>query len=118
MSDRISCIVGHLVCEKTEIDRPLLRCWLAQECSAEANLLAIMHLLISHTCTSGAENATRQLQHAIDDTALGKRYPDLLGMLRTDSSLEAELVRPLLEEPVMVSYPTEEMAFDDDVVFL
>ncbi len=115
----IAAIVANLTTPDVDIERFLLLNWLNQVNTPEENLNAIMKQLIALKDMQAAKNAAEQLQSAINGTNLGRRYPNLLGMLHIDdtffssssdiiissSSGAAVIVRSTLEaeEAVMVA---------------
>ena len=112
MTKHAAAIVAILTAtDAHNIDRFLLLNWLNQEVNApEENINAIMQQLVALKDTQAAKDAAEHLQSAIDGTKLGRRYPNLLGMLHiddtfsSDSSGAAVIVRSTLEaeEAVMV----------------
>ena len=104
-----------------DIRHNLICAWLHQMNAAETIEL-IMGVLVTHTDQKMAKCAAEQLQSAINGTALGKRYNDLLQWFDIDPSSGAELVREIVEHPIMVSrtdaFDDDMDAFDDDDVVL
>ena len=90
--------------------------------AAETNIELIMRVLLARKDQKMAKRAAEQLQSAIKDTALGKRYNDLLQWFDIDPPSGAELVTEIVEHPIMVSRTDaidDDMdAFDDDDVVL
>jgi len=83
----IAAIVANLTTPTdVDIERFLLLNWLNQVNTPEENLNAIMKQLIALKDMQAAKNAAEQLQSAINGTNLGRRYPNLLGMLHIDDT--------------------------------
>jgi hypothetical protein len=111
-----------------DIDQRLIKRWLHQMNAADTNIELIMRVLIARKDQKMAKRAAEQLQSAINDSALGKRYNDLLQWFDADQrsdidpSSGAELVSEIVEHPIMVSRTDaidDDMdAFDDDDVVL
>jgi hypothetical protein len=101
--------------------RGLILSWLHQMNTADTNIELIMRVLVARKDQKMAKRAAEQLQNAINDTALGKRYNDLLQWFDADQRFDidpssgAELVSEIVEHPIMVSRTD---AFDDDDVVL
>ena len=113
MSDHARTIAENLIsCDDTEAR--LIICWLSQGNGPQTNVKQIMELLIAHKDKEMAMRAAEQLQSAINGTALGTHFGDLLEWFNTDLSFDAELVSAIVERPMLVKHTDADDAFDDD----
>ena len=90
MSDYASIVGANLATDGDRIDVSLIRAWLKQHNTPEANLKAIIQKLITLSDTRVATSVAEQLQFAINGTTLEAGFPDLVGMLHHDSTFSCQ----------------------------
>ena len=126
MSDYASIVVANLATDGDRIDVSLIRAWLKQHNTPEANLKAILQKLITLSDTRVATSVAEQLQFAINGTILEVDFPDLVAMLHHDSTFSCQsaatdgaVLVHAPEDVVLVQVPRVEKAVisyaeDDD----